>query len=180
MLTIGRPNRIVRGRKLSLKLSRRRTTGRLDHINPSCVNYLFPDPVGDQGPIGREARATAVLRDQPRFAAQGWDNVEAAAIAVGAEGDFRAIGREGRLRVVERAVSEADGRAAAELLDVDVEIAFAAAIGSVGQQLAVGRECRIGREAGIGSETYQVGSLRGSGWSRAGEPPSGAGCKDQR
>src|ERR1019366_5477749 len=97
-------------------------------------------PVRDFGAVGRESGAPAVVGDLALAATHGGDRVEAAAIARRAKGGLGSVGGEAWLGGVTRAVGKAPGPAAGPLFGPDIEVAFAAAIGSVGQQGAVGRD----------------------------------------
>src|SRR5215472_13412594 len=101
MLAVGRPDRVTRDGKVILKLSWRRAARRRNQVDLSGVELLLPDPIGDQGAIGREARPSAILGQQARLASQGRHQVNAAAVALGAECDFGVIGRKSWLGVVE-------------------------------------------------------------------------------
>ena len=94
-------------------------------------------PVGDLSAVRREARTAAFGGQGLFFSAQGGSDVDAAAIARGAVGDAGAIRREGRLALIGRISRQADRVAAADLLDPDIEIAFAAAVGRIGDELTV-------------------------------------------
>ncbi len=82
-------------------------------------------------------------------ASQRIDDVDPAAVALGAEDDARAIGRKGRNHVVGSIARKPHGLASGDLLNPDVGVPLAAAIRGVGSQLAVGGDCGIRREAGV-------------------------------
>ena len=114
-------------------------------------------PPGDLGAVWRELGAPAVVGDLALAAAHGGNHVEAAAIARRAKNDPGSVGGEVWFGVVARVVSKAQGLAAGHLFDPDIEVTFAAAIGSIGQQGAVGRD------GGVDVETGIVGQANGLG-----------------
>ena len=102
---------------------------------------------GDQAAVGGKAGAAAVAGDQAGVAAEHGDHMEPAAVGFGAEDDSAAVGREDGLVLVGLAAGEADHAAERGLLQPDVEVALAGAVGGVGDQRAVGRQRRRGSES---------------------------------
>ena len=94
-------------------------------------------------------RPATVSGDKSRFASQCGHDVDAAGIALGPEGDFAAVGREDRLTIIGWIASEADGFATTYLLNPNIEVALATAVGSIRQQLAVRRESVVSPESEV-------------------------------
>src|SRR5215475_3320198 len=84
------------------------------------------------------------------------DQIDAAAIALGAEGDRASIWRKRGLVIVGGMVGEPDGVLALERLNPDIQIAFSAAIGSVGDLLGARGERGFGVETGVERDLREV------------------------
>ena len=117
MQAAARPAR--RGSTTETTLWPRRASGliqRLARHGQACC------PSGDHGGV------VAGLRDlAARLAGRAHDE-DPAALALGAEGDLRPVGREGGLGVVDGGVrSQVDGVGSAHALEMDVEVAAVAA-----------------------------------------------------
>jgi hypothetical protein len=109
---------------------------------------FFDFQVGDGFAIGREARAGAAFCEEAGFAAQDGDEIDAGRIAVGFEGDLVAFGGEDGVDVAGGMVGEADGVAAGDGLEVDVEVVGVGPVAGVGEHFAVGGD--VGPTGGAG------------------------------
>src|SRR5438093_12936884 len=79
------------------------------------------DPVADPLIIGRKARVMAVIRNLPLLPADGGNNPDAATLALGAEGDAAAVGREIWLVIVGFVSGQTPCFAAVQLLHPEIE-----------------------------------------------------------
>src|SRR2546425_5810555 len=75
--------------------------------------------------------------------------MDSAAAALGAESDSAAIGRKRRLVIVSFVPGQPDGLTSVHLLYPDIQVAFAAPVGSIRHQFAIRRDGRIGSEAAV-------------------------------
>src|SRR5262245_26489737 len=108
------------------------------------------DPVRNPVAVGGEARIVAVVGDALLEPSEGRNDVHAATVALGAEDDAGAIGREAGLDVIRVVVSERDrSSAASNLLNPDIKVSAARAIGRVAQEPAVRGQSRLRGESGI-------------------------------
>src|SRR4029077_21273323 len=80
------------------------------------------DPIGDPVAIGRKARTAPFRSQQPGISALGRNQIDATAVAVGAESDGCAVGRKCGLAVVSRVTGELYSIAAAGGLHPNVKI----------------------------------------------------------
>ena len=106
--------------------------------------------------IGREAWTPAFRSNQPRRSTLGRDQIDASAVALRAESNGCAIGREYGLAVISGIAGELQWIATSCRLHPDVEITVIIAVGGVGQQASVRGERRVGVVAGARGELPHI------------------------
>ena len=97
----------------------------------------FSNDVGDPLSVGRKAGRRPARRKQPLFAAQCRHHIDAAVHAAGLKGDLAAVRRKGWVDVIGSVARQPDWSAVRDVLNPDIQIALAAPIGRVREQLSI-------------------------------------------
>jgi hypothetical protein len=105
--------------------------------------------IGDPGAIRRKTRRKTSLREQSLFASQCRDDVDSSSVATGLKRDLAAVSGEGGLDIVCSVMGQSDWRAIRHLLNPDIEVALAAAVGGIREDLPVGGDSWVVRPTHI-------------------------------
>src|SRR5215472_8194734 len=164
MFSVRHPDRIPRDGKLRMHLRGLPARRRYDIDLGRTGNQAGAEgarPVSQRLAVGGKLRTVPFLRHEPRLSAEGAADVDAASVTLGAKSDPRAVRGEYRLVIVGLVARAADRLAAAGLLDPDVQVPPAAAIGSVSQQLPIRRKGSFRAQPGIRGQPCQNRPWRG-------------------
>ncbi len=124
---------------------------RIDFVEASFERSRNRDE-RDERPVWGETGNHPPVRDPARGPAQGIDDINAPAVALGAEHDLGPVGREAGVPIVGRVVGQPEWLASRDLLDPEVQRSASFPVRGVDHELAVrGKSGGIG-EAGIKSQ----------------------------
>ncbi len=155
VLPLGTDAALLAGRRAD----RVKRAARVARVRPERLRD--PGAEDDFACVGGPRRVVALVGQPPdRLPGRAHDE-DPAALALGAEGDLRPVGREGGLGVVDGGVrGQVDGVGSAHALEMDVEVASVAP--HEHERLAFGRDARVAERARLERELRERGHGRRS------------------